>query len=231
LQGNTLRFNSKNSQNCHNIILNQLGERFSYLISLESRHVEGRQLELAVINNQIRGANLDVLLPDNTSFAKSYAVLPPMKYYGLGYGINLNNISIGNAPTINDIKNISIYRIPFYYLTHIEMSSNKKQINNRVFAFYQSYDPDWKAYEVKDVNWLNTALPFLFGTELKDHVLVNNWANGWILNGDKQQVTSSKIIIIFWPQYLEYAGLGILIATFAWLLISLRRKSKQPNSL
>lgn len=232
LQDNILRFTSRNTQNCHDIILNQLGERFSYLISLESKHIEGRQLELAVINHQSKSINLDILLSDKNTFIKSYLVLPPMKYYGLGYSLSLNNISINSDKTINDIKNISIYRIPFYFLTHIELSnpSKKQSDNNSVFAFYQSYDPDWKAYEVKNINWLTNALPFLFGKELKEHVLVNNWANGWVLEKSKikdhlsPEGEKSKIIIIFWPQYLEYLGFVVLIGTFVIILVFYLRK-------
>jgi len=222
LQGNILRFISTDTQNCHTIILSQQEQRFSYLISLESKHIKGRQLELAVINHQTKNPNLDILLPNKDSFVKSYVVLPPMKYYGQGYSLNFLNISIGDTETINDIKNISIYRIPFYFLTHIELlnPNNKQSYNNSIFAFYQSYDPGWKAYEVKDKGPLSSILPFFFSTELKDHILVNNWANGWVL---PETSNSSSIIIVFLPQYLEYLGFGLLFVLFIYLILSSKR--------
>lgn len=212
LQGNILKFNSKNTQNCHTIILSQLGQRFSYLIRLESKHIKGRKLELAVVNHQTKNTTLDILLPDKNSFVKSYVILPPMKYYGLGYSLNFLNISIGNTETINGIKNISIYRIPFYFLTHIELlNPDRKQSNNdSIFALYQSYNSDWKAYQVEDKNLLSSALPFIFGKELKNHVLVNNWANGWALNSSFIP-NHSSLYIVYLPQYLEYLGFLILL--------------------
>jgi hypothetical protein len=78
--------------------------------------------------------------------------------------------------------------------------------------------------------------PFFFGQEIKEHVLVNNWSNGWKLNSkqetgnSKQRTTdnnlclpfnvyclsikddsnllSTNIVIIFLPQYLEFIGFG-----------------------
>lgn len=38
-----------------------------------------------------------------------------------------------------------------------------------------------------------------------EHVLVNNWANGWVFDSTADTGTK-KITIIFWPQVLEYLG-------------------------
>lgn len=37
----------------------------------------------------------------------------------------------------------------------------------------------------------------MFTTELKDHVLVNNWANGFIV--DNASSDDATIMIVFWP--------------------------------
>ncbi|MDO8497527.1 MAG: hypothetical protein Q7S61_03205 [bacterium] len=79
---------------------------------------------------------------------------------------------------------------------------------------FQSYSPGWKAYEsnvtcnMKHVtcriqNFISLHIPFLFGKEIREHVMVNNWANGWRLRQD----LDNHIVILFLPQYLEYFGL------------------------
>lgn len=47
---------------------------------------------------------------------------------------------------------------------------------------------------------------------VENYILVNNWANGWVLD-------SEKLIIVFLPQYLEYLGFVFLIGTFVVILL------------
>jgi hypothetical protein len=51
----------------------------------------------------------------------------------------------------------------------------------------QSYDPDWVAFGATK------------------HKLINNWANGWEVESGPRVV-----YLFFWPQLLEFFGLGIL---------------------
>ena len=90
------------------------------------------------------------------------------------------------------------------------------------------YDENFKINKelLQMINSFNTLFPFLGGKELKEHVLVNNWANGWIIDSEKFKVQSSKFVIVFWPQYLEYLGFVILILTFAVLLVPLLKKKQ-----
>jgi hypothetical protein len=113
----------------------------------------------------------------------------------------------------------------------IEQSNN---FNNLTLYLSQSYHPGWKAYVVERKTWnLERIFPFIFGKELKNHVLVNNWANGWQLDQSNFQNVSHStpalnrtrsglgfhIILIFWPQYLEFLGFGVLILTLNYILL------------
>ncbi len=104
----------------------------------------------------------------------------------------------------------------------------------------QAYDSGWRAYQVqssklKIKNWLNQAFPFIFGKEIKEHVMVNNWSNGW--NLDNSQLSSvseveglnSQLVIVYLPQYLQYLGFILLICTFLFLLK--KRRSKKVSNL
>ncbi len=89
----------------------------------------------------------------------------------------------------------------------------------------QSFDEGWKAYNIevksqksKIKSFLDTYFPFLFGEELKNHVLVNNWANGWALPESGIRNQESGIVILYLPQYLEFLGFFLLFATFFYIL-------------
>ena len=113
---------------------------------------------------------------------------------------------------------------------------------NTLLVLSQAFHSGWKAYPVLNFKFdifnqfsifkfLKYNFPFIFGKEL-EHVKVNNWENGWRVGtgseGGKQEMSrevgvgseEKTIILIFWPQWLEYVGFGILI-----ILISLNRAS------
>ena len=88
-------------------------------------------------------------------------------------------------------------------------------------------------------NALTEMFPYLFGKRLTDHVLVNNWANGWSFDsvyGERSRTTQDKLIttnhsqpttpttiyIVFWPQILEFLGFALVPLPFLWIL---RKKS------
>jgi len=80
----------------------------------------------------------------------------------------------------------------------------------------QSYSPFWKAYRIKKyelgiMNYAAEILPFLFGDELKQHIKVNNWSNGWEINKTTmKQFNNATIVLVFLPQYLQYFGFILL---------------------
>jgi hypothetical protein len=82
---------------------------------------------------------------------------------------------------------------------------------------YQSYDPQWRAYYVDNLDFISSNFPSLFGREIKNHIQINNWANGWELDNSttKDKSLNSQIVIIFWPQYLQYIGFATLGLCFA----------------
>jgi hypothetical protein len=91
----------------------------------------------------------------------------------------------------------------------------------------QSFNEGWTAYVTKKsggiTEFINKTLPFFFGTRIKQHVLINNWENGWIIP-DSLDKNNQEIIIVYLPQYLEYLGFVILLCLILivgwWTLIS-----------
>ncbi len=116
---------------------------------------------------------------------------------------------------------------PISYTAQVQTNTNIPQDKNTLILS-QSYDDGWKAYIKGNFqfsifnfqlpntvhNWLFETFPFLFGTEVKEHVLVNNWQNGWILPKESINNESPVIVIFFWPQLLEWFGFLLLPIPF-----------------
>lgn len=166
-------------------------------------------------------------------------VLPPSYVHGVGYSFMLNSahyqdwtIHISYLP-FTDIQNVRfIGRNGLPTSTagpHVEVkeiNSSQYQIQTQhlespktlVLALYQDNDDGWKAYKVDsdkvhsviDLFWLH-LYPFNYVKEIGSHSAFNSWANGWQLNSEWE---NSTILLIFWPQYLEYAGFAIVAAFF-----------------
>ncbi len=125
-----------------------------------------------------------------------------------------------------------------YFLYEIKIPiKQSNNFNNLTLYLSQSYHPGWKAYQIECQNsnlkcQIYKIFPFLFGNELKNHVLVNNWANGWQISSNIKHLTSNtlekeklNIVIMFWPQYLEFLGLGVLVLTLGYILIFYKKIS------
>jgi len=124
-----------------------------------------------------------------------------------------------------------------YQISNFQISQNQFP---KTLYLSQSYHPGWKAYfsetcNVKHItckirNILDTFFPFIFGKEIKEHVLVNNWANGFILSSNIKLLTSNtnkfNIIIIFLPQCLEFLGFLMMGVGF---LIVIKFKQQESN--
>lgn len=236
LDGGILRFSSIDTGNIFTLGLPRLDQRYAYLIKIESKHMQGEKLEMAIVDYALNRTIYDVYLPNTNNFEDKHFIVPPMKFDGIGYGLIFNNFSIGNKTTINEVSQIMIYKIPYQFLTQMKLvnpitaSSNQ---NISLLTNSQSFNSGWKAYEVTSakrqvIKWVQGVFPFLFGKELNEHVLVNNWANGWVMPESSLILNHSSLIIIFWPQYLEYLGFVILIGTFVWLAVLI--KSKKTKS-
>jgi hypothetical protein len=102
-----------------------------------------------------------------------------------------------------------------------------------VVSFYKAFDPGWKAYEISSKeSKLAEFFPFIFGKEIKNHVVVNNWANGWIIDPEREDLnTKHHVVIVFLPQYLEYTGIVSLALLFIFALgISIKQAIQKIRS-
>ncbi len=209
-----IEYKSLGGSFCENFSYLNFPRNQGYLISINSRNLQGLPLRICVYNYLSRRCDLLAYLSDSKEFRQDLFLIPPLDQ-SMGFDINIDNFSIKNSPSLNDLESIKIYPFDYSRLSQLEDYSISAGENSEksVLVYSQSFEPGWKAYEN--------------GKELKEHVLVNNWANGWLIENSKVKSPTfakasagrqnSKITIVFWPQYLEYLGFGILIATFLWL--------------
>lgn len=200
--------------------LNSLPHSYGYIIAFEARNIKGLPLRICMKNLYAKICSLYDELSRSDNWTTDYFLLPPTGE-DIGYTLSIDNISYGNYESINDLKNVTVIPFPYNFLSKVyysdsQKSSIKSQIDTisfsdtrfkwnalipaqnkeSVIALYQSYHPGWIAFQ---------------NGSLLQHVLVNNWANGWILREDSSK---SSVFIIFWPQYLEYFGLILILISF-----------------
>jgi hypothetical protein len=166
----------------------------------------------------------------------SYAILSDLKIQ------QSNTVSTSSAST----SELSVsHPNPAYY--KVVIGNNGSPIRSgmtNTLILSQSFDNGWKAYSINNpiiqytnnpiIKWIGESLPFVFGTEFTNHVLVNNWENGWelpeaevhgskfIVQGNTNQPSTMNnepitIILFFWPQLLEYLGFLLLPIPFIYV--------------
>lgn len=227
-----IQYKARGGNICDSLSFSELSHDSGYILAIESQHISGLPLQLCFEHYQSRKCIFEDELSKNTSFDTDYFIIPPYPDGYSGYRLQLSNFSIGSVESVNNIKSIRIIPFPYSLFNSIYwQKNNQSQELFTVKTNDQAYEKNWKAYfmECNDGSFLcrlKSNFPFIFGTEIKDHVLVNNWENGWVINA---QDDNSNIVIIFLPQYLEFVGFGLLFLTFAILILLPQKHIKQPK--
>jgi len=218
---------SENSTACIFYNFSAFDHNQGYIALVENANKQGRSIHLWLLDENKKISIIDTYLKTNKNLNISAFVISPEERFDVGYSLHLDNQSIGKDKVANIVGKVSLSPIPYDLLSSLSISeANPTNItsSSSVLAYFQSFDKGWKAYEVKNINWPNTTFPFLFGKELKNHVLVNNWANGWIMEEAITKNENSKIIIVFLPQYLEYLGAILLLGTLVRLFFPFKKE-------
>jgi hypothetical protein len=216
-QSNGLVMTSVNDRLCMSFSLGPLPHAEGYLVAVESKHISGRPLLFSLINETARHTELEVYLPTDRvrpcqESCMDYFVLPPLAGDGLGYSAYISNDAIGREPTVNEMRRIRVWKIPYKELLTSRITPSVVS-RTSVLVYSRAYDPGWIAFE------RTSAFPFV--KPLPNHVLVNNWANGWLL---QSPITNpqSTIILFFLPQLWEFLGFALLPIPFLFVLFRKR---------
>jgi len=211
--------NNLTSKYFQNIILDR-----PYLLKITYKNISGYPLIVSALNEKSNILFFTKKLSNNKDWQTDSFILPQIgDSFSQGLTILFNNSSFNKSFSENSIKSIEIYQIETENLeinsikkTPLNFSSNifiykidlSKDNLDKYLVLPQSFHQGWLAF------YFDGVKPIL----LKNHVLANNWANAWELSAN---INTSQIHIIFWPQILEFLGLGLTVFT---LIFSLKRK-------
>lgn len=232
-----MEYQTVNGALCETVPFLNISQELGFILAITSQYQEGMPMRICMEDETSKTCVIEDELPKNKQVNTHYFIIPPYKNKG-NYYLTLRNMSIGQVKTVNRIKSIQLIPFPYQFTQHIKqeisqpashstatitemkrLTAYKYSIsyqgtsNNDLLVLDKAYEKNWKAYETG--NRLAALFPFLFGKELKQHVLVNNWQNGWIISNETSD-DNHQITIIFLPQYLQFAGYGLfLIALIA----------------
>lgn len=245
---NVVRYKSNNGNFCDHFSYPNLSHKTGYLIIIDSKNEKGLPLNLCITNYTTRKCDIYTNLSQNTDFEKEVFLLAPTDNKGIGYDINFENIGIAKTPSQNYIKSIEFVPIPFEFLINLSQKDlnlenlytgkilNISKLNPSMYTIKTdgqplilnlnySFEKGFNAYILNCSNGLSCFIKTIFSPFLAkdlEHVLVNNWANGWIIGKTPQDM---QIVVIYIPQYLETLGL-ILVAVIFLILSSLVVKNR-----
>ena len=238
-----VKYTSNLGSFCDHFSYQNLPHNQGYLIVVNSKNQSGLPLTMCITDYTSRKCDIYSDLTVFKSFDKDVFLLPPMDKTGLGYDINLENLGVKGSPSINYLSDIQIIPIPYEFLDNIQNFKANTNIFNgnvesvtkynpslyvvktdgkmQVLDLNLSFEKGFKAYEINCSGYLScliiSSLSPVFGKEIKEQVLVNNWSNGFITN-------AKTVAIVFLPQYFEYLGLILIIASFILLLYRLKQR-------
>lgn len=188
-----------------------------YFLAITYRTRDNSRLGLAILNDTAKHVEMQKKIPESPEWKKMYFVLPPLAQDGIGYTLYFSNENGLNDVAANTIKEVFLYKLPYQEMVEQSVLSDQQNESPTQFLIqHQTYHSGWKAYVLpNNSNRIAYDLPFLFGKEVQNHVLINNWANGWQI--PKNIALGSTIVPYFMPQSLEWAGFVLLFLTFIYL--------------
>jgi hypothetical protein len=247
---NEIKYSALDGSFCDHFSYLNLPHNQAYLLVVNSKNEAGLPLTLCVKNYTSGRCDIYSNLSSFKALDKDVFLLPPMDSNGIGYDVNLSNLGIKGSPSVNYLSSVDFIPIPYNFLESIQTSlqTGKLKLKGKITkvtkyssAFYVvttdgnptivnlnlSYEKGFRAYYINCSSSISCIIkgslaPF-FTEEISEHVLVNNWSNGWLVN------KGSQVVIIFLPQYLEYLGLIILFVSVLMVLITLLASKATQN--
>ncbi len=229
-QSNGYKLTSIHSNNCIKVELPSLSQKYGYILNVWTVNDTKRGLHLNLMNTTIAKSDFETYVDNDGKEHNYFFVIAPGNRYGLGYTLYINNISEGQEKVMNTLKGVKVYRIPYYFLKNIKVTDGNQTLDKQYIFEVQSKQINTALYKIRlEQKYPNNSILYLSQSynpgwiafadgKLLPHVLVNNWANGWKLPIQNSESRIQNVVIIFWPQYLEFMGFGLLIVGFLLIL-------------
>lgn len=248
-KGAYIHYRSEEIPQCDHFSYTNVSHNQAHLLLITSRNLSGLPLTICLTNRTSKRCDVYARTTPSKEFTTDVFLVPPSDDGIDGYDVNINNLGVKGTPATNDLASIQLIPFPFAWLTNLSSSGKSpqqaqqivaKNVNqyryeleipknaqkNTILALNESYASGWQAYIMANSKWqmangFRNSFPFFFGKKLQEHVLVNNWANGWLLDSTLD-AKPSTLIIVFWPQYFFF--IGVILTLSILILLTLKRK-------
>lgn len=244
--GNGLRIASyKGATPCITYEFPYLNQRYGYLITIKNRNIEGQHLFMSLTDNTKDQPHIEDRLRNNQEM---FIVAPRYMYgqgYTLTFQ-NTSYQGIPSINLLEDM-NIYVFPYEALHELHLHKDTPAqagaplqapKSVQKRAYHAYtidltakelasseyvvlhQSFHPGWKAFVVAH-DRVSQYAPLIAGRALPetDHVRINGWAQGWRLPETCEKGrTDCRLVLLFWPQYLQWLGFGVLAGMIALMI-------------
>ncbi|MDC0449019.1 hypothetical protein OAL67_00195 [bacterium] len=196
------RYRAQEQSVCDSFVFPSAPHSTGYVLEVRSRNIQGLPLRVCLTNELSKRCDLYVSLHRSSEFKTQYYLVPPVGS-GSGYTLNTSNLVLGDTAAINDLEYLSLTPVNYNGLVGLH-SPLDMPTNEELLVFGQAYEKNWVAFcGLKPCN--------------ANHVMVNNWANGWVF---EEGASTDNFRVFFWPQLLEYMGFVAMLG-----VIPLIRKS------
>jgi len=89
-----------------------------YVIAIESKYSEGLPLRICMKNIYSGLCDIYTDIAKNTEYKTEYFLIPPTDE-NIGYRLEITSYSLGNYPSISNLKQVNIFPIQYNYLSSI----------------------------------------------------------------------------------------------------------------
>jgi hypothetical protein len=224
-------FSAINNTQGTNIPLESLLHNSGYIIGIKSKYFSGIPLRLCFKNLTTSLCAVEDETSKNPDSRWDYFLIPPQDNF-LGYNLELNLISYGFQKSQSQLDAVSILPIDYWGLSQISTTPYNPRKSSSTPVSYQPIFPNNSlikislpshpsdSYLLLNQSFSKDWLAFYFVKNkivfLNNHLLLNNWANGWSI----ENLENKTIYILFWPQLLEFLGFFLLVFLAAFIIIS-----------
>jgi hypothetical protein len=209
----------------------------SYLFQDNTTNFRGLPPVVYVVDHTKQFGLLETQL--NSKFIEPF-IIPAIAPDSIGFSINYQDQSYPPQENQNTTRPPSLYDFPEQSIKETFFQSSQPSRSSPTKAIIPNYSNPWlhiiktspEQYVILNQSFSSGWLAFYFeGLRpifLKDHILVNNWANGWSIPSELALQRSSDLVIhiLFWPQLLQFLGFILLISSFIFIF----RKSETSHT-
>lgn len=192
-----------------------LDQNLGTILYLPTKNNVGKNLRMSIFDQN------QFVLTELLTSRESFFVIPEINSKTLT--INFENRSFGEVAS----NNLSLTAYPNHLNNIINLTMSKLDFSTESFdllkpvsyshGFVYLLTPKNNIYLPQSHHPAWLAFPLSKPWQMLEHVEVNGWANGWIVP-EEYQDGKTRVVILFWPQLLSFAGFILLILTFIYLL-------------